>query len=112
MGIGPQVRNLLAVILEHQRLAEFDEIRGEYRMLADRHAGAVEATITSARTLAPEDRAELELEAAQLAGAKVRASYVEDPALLGGAVVQIGSTIYDGSLRAQLEQLKQRLVNA
>ena len=49
---------------------------------------------------------------AKLAGAKVRASYAEDAALLGGAVVQIGSTIYDGSVRAQLQQLKQRLVNA
>jgi F-type H+-transporting ATPase subunit delta len=43
---------------------------------------------------------------------EVRASYAEDPSLLGGAVVRIGSTIYDGSVRAQLEQLKQRLVNA
>jgi F-type H+-transporting ATPase subunit delta len=42
----------------------------------------------------------------------VRASYAEDAALLGGAVVRIGSTIYDGSVRAQLQRLKQRLVNA
>ena len=44
--------------------------------------------------------------------ARVRASYAEDATLLGGAVVQIGSTVYDGSVRAQLEQLKHRLVNA
>ena len=43
---------------------------------------------------------------------RVQASYAEDATLLGGAVVQIGSKIYDGSVRAQLQQLKQRLVNA
>lgn len=112
LGTGQQVRNFIAVILDHHRISELDEIRGEYRKIADAHAGAVEATITSARALSPEQRAELEAQVAKLAGAKVRASYVEDPTLLGGAVVQIGSTIYDGSVRAQLAQLKQKLVTA
>ena len=112
MGLGPQVRNFLAVIVEHQRLLEFDEIRMEYREIADEHMGAVEATVTSAHPLSDDLRAELESQVAKLAGAKVRASYAEDPSLLGGAVVQIGSTIYDGSLRAQLGQLKSKLVNA
>jgi F-type H+-transporting ATPase subunit delta len=112
LGTGRQVRNFLAVILNHHRIMEFDEIRGEYRKMADSHAGAVEATITSAHALSADQRAELETQVAKLAGAKVRASYMEDPALLGGAVVQIGSTIYDGSVRSQLAQLKQRLVTA
>ena len=59
-----------------------------------------------------DDRAELEKQVAKLAGARVRASYAEDATLLGGAVVRIGSTIYDGSVKAQLQRLKQRLVNA
>jgi F-type H+-transporting ATPase subunit delta len=59
-----------------------------------------------------EDRAQLEAQIAKLAGARVRASYGEDATLLGGAVVEVGSTVYDGSVRAQLERLKQRLVNA
>lgn len=112
LGAGSQVRNFLAVVLEHQRLAELDDIRAEYRELVDEHAGAVEATITSARELDGEGRAELEAQAAKLAGATVRASYVVDPSLLGGAIVQIGSTVYDGSVRAQLTNMKQRLVNA
>ena len=78
----------------------------------DEHAGAVEARITSARPLNAADRAQLEAQIAKLAGARVRASYGEDATLLGGAVVEIGSTVYDGSVRAQLQQLKQRLVNA
>ena len=71
-----------------------------------------EAEITSAHALNDADRAELEAQVAKLAGGRVRATYREDATLLGGAVVRIGSTVYDGSIRAQLAQLKQRLVNA
>jgi F-type H+-transporting ATPase subunit delta len=112
MAMFPQVRNFIAVILEHQRLAELDEILTEYKQVSDEHAGATEARITSARPLNTEDRAQLEAQIAKLAGARVSASYAEDATLLGGAVVEIGSTVYDGSLRAQLQQLKQKLVNA
>jgi F-type H+-transporting ATPase subunit delta len=112
LAMFPQVRYFLAVILEHQRLTELDEILTEYKQVVDEHAGATEARITSARPLNAEDRAQLEAQIAKLAGARVRARYAEDPTLLGGAVVEIGSTVYDGSLRAQLQQLKQKLVNA
>ena len=112
IAMFPQVRNFIAVILEHHRLAELDEILNEYKQVVDEHAGATEARITSARPLNAEDRAQLEAQIAKLAGARVRARYSEDATLLGGAVVEIGSTVYDGSLRAQLQQLKQRLVNA
>ena len=107
-----QVRNFIAVILQHHRLGELEEILTEYRELADEHAGAVEARVTSFRKLNDVDRAQLESQITKLAGARVRASYAEDASLLGGAVVEIGSTIYDGSVRAQLRQLKQKLVNA
>jgi F-type H+-transporting ATPase subunit delta len=112
IAMFPQVRNFIAVILEHQRLAELDEILTEYKQVVDEHAGATEARITSARPLNEEDRAQLEEQIAKLAGGRVNARYGEDATLLGGAVVEIGSTVYDGSVRAQLQQLKQRLVNA
>jgi F-type H+-transporting ATPase subunit delta len=62
--------------------------------------------------LSAADRAELEAKVGKLAGGRIRAKYREDRALLGGAIVKIGSTIYDGSVRGQLQQLKQKLVNA
>lgn len=108
----PQVRNFLAVIMEHHRLVELNEILTEYGEVVDQHAGAVEARITTARPLNDKDRSNMEAQIAKLAGARVRASYTEDASLLGGAVVEIGSTIYDGSVRAQFQQLKQKLVNA
>ena len=112
IGMFPQVRNFIAVIMDHHRLAELDEILAEYALVADADAGLAEAEITSAHALNDADRAELEAQVSKLAGGRVRATYHEDPSLLGGAVVRIGSTVYDGSIRAQLAQLKQRLVNA
>jgi F-type H+-transporting ATPase subunit delta len=112
MGMSSQVRNFIAVILDHHRMAELDEILTAYAEIVDEHTGAAEATITTAHPLNADDRASLEAQVAKLAGARVRASYAEDASLLGGAVVQIGSTVYDGSVRAQLQQLKHRLVNA
>jgi F-type H+-transporting ATPase subunit delta len=112
IGMFPQVRNFLAVIMDHQRLSELDEILSEYHRVADEQSNLAEAEIISARPLNDQDRAELESQVAKLAGGRVRATYHQDPTLLGGAVVRIGSTVYDGSIRAQFEQLKQKLVNA
>ncbi len=112
IGMIAQVRNFLAVIMDHQRLAELDEILSEYHEIADEQSGLAEAEITSAHPLNDEDRNELEAQVAKVAGGRVRATYREDATLLGGAVVRIGSTVYDGSLRGQFQQLKQKLVNA
>jgi F-type H+-transporting ATPase subunit delta len=112
IGMLPQVRNFIAVIMDHQRLAELDEILIEYHAVADEQAGLAEAEITSAHPLNDADRAELEAQISKLAGGRVRATYRQDATLLGGAVVRIGSTVYDGSIRAQLQHLKQKLVNA
>ena len=112
IGMFSQVRNFLAVIMNHQRLAELNEILTEYHAVADEQSGMAEAEITSAHPLNDEDRVELEAQVAKLAGGRVRATYRQDATLLGGAVVRIGSTVYDGSLRGQFQQLKQRLVSA
>jgi F-type H+-transporting ATPase subunit delta len=112
IGMFPQARNFIAVIMDHQRLHELSEILTEYRAVADEQSHMAEADITSAHPLNDQDRAELEAQVAKLAGGRVRATYHQDPTLLGGAVVRIGSTVYDGSIRAQLQQLKQKLVNA
>lgn len=112
LGMMAPVRNFIAVIMDNQRLAELDEILSEYHAVADEQSGMAEAEITSAHALNDADRNELEAQVAKLAGGRVRATYRQDPSLLGGAVVRIGSTVYDGSIRAQLQQLKQKLVSA
>jgi F-type H+-transporting ATPase subunit delta len=112
IGMFREVRNFIAVIMDHHRLGSLSEILAEYDLVADEDSGIAEAEITSARALNEDDRAALEVQVAKLAGGRVRASYREDSTLLGGAVVRIGSTVYDGSVRAQLQQLKDKLINA
>lgn len=112
IGFSGAVRNFLAVLTAHDRMEMLGQVLDEYNSIADRLAGIAEAEITSAHPLTDEDKALLEQKAGALAGGKVRASYKQDPALLGGAIIKIGSTLYDGSVKAQLAQLKQKLVNA
>jgi F-type H+-transporting ATPase subunit delta len=112
MGMMREVRNFIAVIMDHQRLGELNDILAAYDQVADANAGMTDAEITSAHGLNEDDRRELEAQVARLAGTAVRVEYRQDAALLGGAVVKIGSKVYDGSVRAQLQQMKQTLVNA
>ncbi len=112
LGMMREVRNFIAVIMDHQRLGELNEIVSAYDLVADVNKGVTEAEVTSANELNEDDRRQLEAQVARLARTAVRVTYGLDPALLGGAVVKIGSTVYDGSVRTQLEQLKQNLVNA
>ncbi len=113
IGMSRTVRNFVAVVISHARLEELREIVDAYLELADRDAGVAEAEITSARPLDAEGRRAMEEGIAKLVGGTaVRASYREDPALLGGAVVRVGSTVYDGSVRGQLEQMRQRMFAA
>ena len=112
LGMFPQVRNFVAVIIEHDRLHELNEIIGEYASAADQDSGVSDAEITTALPLNDQDRQQLETEVGKLAGGQVRAVYLQDATLLGGVIVKLGSTVYDGSVRGQLAQLKQRLINA
>lgn len=113
LGMSKPVRNLLAVMTHNNRLHELGEIVAAYHEIADEETQVAEAEITTARPLDPNSKALLEQQVAKLVGGQqVRASYSEDASLLGGAVVRIGTTVYDGSVRAQLDALKQRLMAA
>ncbi len=112
IGMMREVRNFIAIIMDHERLSSLNEIIATYDAVADTKGGIAEAEVTTARDLNDEDRQSLEAEVAKLAGSRVRVTYSQDPALLGGAIIRIGSTVYDGSVRAQFEQLKQSLVAA
>ena len=112
IGVFPQVRNFIAVIMTHERLSDLPEIIAEFAEVADEAASITDAEVTTARSLNDADRIELEARIGNLAGGAIRTTYHEDSTLLGGAVVRIGSTVYDGSVRAQLQQLKQKLINA
>jgi F-type H+-transporting ATPase subunit delta len=110
IGCGPKVRNFLAVLISHERLAALSEIIEEFRLEMNRRLSISDAEVVTARPLHDQERAKLEREVAELAGTRVNATFRQDKSLIGGAMVRIGSTIYDGSVRGRLERLKERLV--
>jgi F-type H+-transporting ATPase subunit delta len=111
IGCGPKVRNFLAVLISRERLASLSEIVEEYRLEMNRRLDISDAEILTARPLQDQERAKIEKEVAELAGTRVNATFLEDKSLIGGAIVRIGSTIYDGSVRGRLERLRERLVS-
>ena len=113
VGCGPKVRNFLAVLIRHERLGALAEILEEYREEMNRRLSISNAEVVTARPLEDHERSELEGQVSVLAGHnKVNATFREDKSLIGGAIVRIGSTIYDGSIRGRLERLKEQLVSS
>lgn len=110
LHLGREVRNFLAVLLQHDRIDAVHEIVDEYRAEVDRRQGISEVEVISARRLDADERHQMEQQVARLAGTRVRARFREDNGLIGGAVVRIGDTIYDGSVRGRLNRMKQELV--
>ena len=111
-GYSKEVRNFLAVMIEHRRVALLPQITRHLQQEIDTRQGVTEAEITVARALAPEDQRALEAQIARASGGRaVRAKYNIEPALLGGASVRIGSTVYDGSVKGQLRKIKEALAS-
>jgi F-type H+-transporting ATPase subunit delta len=106
-GLSKQVRNLTAVLIDHRRMHFFQPIIDQLEKELDARLGFVEAQITSVRELGDQEKRGFETQVQKLTGKKVRAHYGHDATLLGGAVLRIGSTIYDGSVKGQLERLKE-----
>jgi len=105
-AISKQVRNLVAVLIDHRRVHFLEPIVVQLEKELDARMGFAEAQITSARALGDAEKREFEAQVEKLTGKKVRARYDQDLSLLGGAVVRVGSTIYDGSVKGQLERIR------
>ena len=103
------VRNFIAVLIDQDRIALLPEIAKQLDIELNSRIGRVDAEITSARELAPEQRSSLMGEISRLTGKVVLPRYATDETLLGGVKVRVGSTIYDGSVRGQLERMRQQL---
>jgi F-type H+-transporting ATPase subunit delta len=112
LGTTKQVRNFISVLMDHRRLPLFSEILKQLEQELNDRQGFAEAQVSTARALSDSEKKMLELEIAKLTGKKVKARYEQDGSLLGGAVVQVGSTIYDGSVKAQLEKIREQLAES
>ncbi|MGA8274530.1 MAG: ATP synthase F1 subunit delta [Candidatus Sulfotelmatobacter sp.] len=108
-GISKQVRNLVAVLIDHRRMHFLEPVIQQLEKELDARLGFVEAIITSSRLLGDTEKREFEAQVGKLTGKKVRAHYAQDASLLGGAVLRVGSTIYDGSVKGQLERIREEI---
>ncbi len=108
-GVSRSVRNFMAVLMDHRRLRFLEPIVKEFERELNRRMGFIEAQIVSTRELGPVERSALEAQVEKLTGHKVRARYAKDSSILGGAIVRVGSTIYDGSVKGQLERIREAI---
>jgi F-type H+-transporting ATPase subunit delta len=103
------VRNFMAVLIDHRRVNFLGPIVQQLEEEINRRLGFTEAEITSARELGAGERRALEAQVEKLTGKKVIARYSQDKAILGGAIVRVGSTIYDGSVKGKLERIREAI---
>jgi F-type H+-transporting ATPase subunit delta len=105
----PITRNLISLLLDHERLDRLPMITRELDAMIEAKAGRVSAEVVSARPL---DSSQIQLITGaleKLSGKRVDVRRREDPALLGGVVAKVGDIVYDGSLRTQLHNLRDEL---
>ena len=108
--VRPTTANFLQVLLQNQRLAELNEVNKRFAQILDERSGVVSAQVTTARPVPQSSQDALRAQLAAMTGKNVRLSFTTDEELIGGIVTRIGSTIYDGSVRNQLQQVKERMI--
>ena len=109
LGASKEVRNFLAVVIDHRRTNDLSAIVRQVEQEINDRLGFAEAEITSARVLGEAEKKNLEQQVQRMTGKSLRARYAQDATLLGGAVVRVGSTIYDGSIQGQFKRLREQI---
>jgi len=102
--------NFLKVLLAHNRIRFFSEILGLYLKTVNERKGIVTAQVSAVAAIPEENLSRLRSMLSEVTGKTVTLTVRTDASLVGGLVIQIGSTVYDGSIRTQLAELKQRLM--
>ncbi len=109
LGASPLIKNFIYVIIDHRRIGSIADIREAFEFQLDERLGFVRAEVSSAAPLNEALGAGLEAELSKLTGKRMRLSFDVNPDLLGGVVARIGSTVYDGSVRGELRELRRKL---
>ena len=109
-GYDQRVANFIDILVDRNRLQLMDEITTAYQKLLDERLGVVRAIVRAAHPLDAAQQKELVAKLENVTGKQVRMEMALDPSLIGGVVAQVGSTIYDGSVRQQLKAFKSRLI--
>jgi F-type H+-transporting ATPase subunit delta len=109
IGSQPQTKNLVYLLLDGERLGIVPALAREVHAMIEAKAGRVQAEIISAKPLEASDVKQITAALEKLSGKAVVVTKREDADLLGGVVAKVGDTVYDGSLRTQLRNLRDEL---
>jgi F-type H+-transporting ATPase subunit delta len=109
LNIGTMTANLLRAMLSHYRLHYVAEVYEQFRRKINERKGLIIAEVASAGEVGAAEQAKLGRTIEQLTGKQVEFKFTTDPSLIGGVVTRIGSVVYDGSVRTQLQTIKERL---
>jgi len=107
--VHPISSNFLRILLQNNRIRYFQEILDSFLKSVNEQKGIVSAQVTAAAPLSEQELKSLEDRLAEVTGKLVNVELQTDESLLGGIVVQMESTHYDGSIRTQLADMKRRL---
>ena len=110
LSFDRRVANFVNLLIDRNRLPLLEEVITAYQKMLDARLGIVRARVRAAQTLDPREQQELASKLEQVTGKQVRMEVSVDPSLIGGVVAEVGSTIYDGSVRQQLQAFKNRLI--
>jgi F-type H+-transporting ATPase subunit delta len=108
-GLLPEIRNFTAVLISNGRIHAFDQIAKAAIQQINERFGFADAEIVCTRELGAEEKHRLEAQVATTTGKKLRVRYSMDERLMGGVLVKVGSTVYDGSVRGQLQRIREQL---
>ncbi len=112
MFVANETKNFALLLFDRERIPYLPAIARELRAMVDEKAGRVRAQVTSAKPLSMDQTTQLQGALEARSGKKVVLEKREDPSLLGGVVAQIGDLVYDGSVRTQLEQMRDQLIES
>jgi F-type H+-transporting ATPase subunit delta len=109
LKLSPIARNFLFVLIDHRRIALLDAILHSFELIVDERMGYARAEVSAPRELTETQREAINAQLEKITGKRIRMRVAVDPALIGGVMARIGSTVYDGSVRGQLQTLGRRL---
>ena len=101
--------NLLRTMLTHYRLHHLAAVYEQFRREMNERKGLIVAEVTTAAEVGAAEQAKLGRTLEQITGKQVEFKFKTDPSLIGGVVTRIGSIVYDGSVRSQLQEIRERL---
>jgi F-type H+-transporting ATPase subunit delta len=108
-GVRKTTANFLRVLLKNQRLSDLEEINRRFAQVLDEKAGLLSAEVITARPVPDAAKGLILADLRKITGKEVRVNFSTDEELIGGAITRIGSTVYDGSIKNQLQELGKKL---